>query len=305
MNKTTAHLPTIRISLTLWSNRKRDGGKPPALLLFQILRLSVGVFFGLLVVAAAEGQKLEMPWEAAEKASASSGTNNIKATQVPTGDTKGRTDWGGASLPELTSAADWGNSAAQCLLADKYFSGDNEVAKDRKEAAWWYRLAAEQGVAQAQFRLGCLYYRGEGDLPNNKKEAARWYRLAAEQGHAKAQFSLGFMYDVGEGAPKNKKEAVKWFRMSAEQGFAAAQTSLGYKYDRGEGGLAQSFKEAFKWYRLAAEQGDAVGQRNLASLYELGQGTRKDLKEAVKWYKLSAEKGDANSIKALQKLGSH
>lgn len=304
MNKTTVYLPTSRVPQLSGGGGKCDGGNSQSLVVFQRLRLSVCVFLGLLIAAAAEGQNLEMPWDAAEKAAASSGANNVKDPQVPSGETNGRTDWAGAGLSELTSAAEQGNPAAQCLLADKYFSGDTDVTKDRKVAAKWYPLAAEQGVTQAQFRLGYMYDQGEGGLPKNGKEAVRWYRLAAEKGHAKAQYNLGYIYDEGKGVPKNKKEAVRCYRLAAEQGIAGAQTNLGYKYDAGEGGLAQSRKEAFKWYRLAAEQGDAVGQRNLASLYELGEGTRKDLKEAVKWYKLSAEKGDAKSIEALQKLGS-
>ncbi len=48
-----------------------------------------------------------------------------------------------------------------------------------------WRPLAEQGDANAQFNLGSMYEYGEG-VPQDDKEAARWFRLAAEQGYAKA-----------------------------------------------------------------------------------------------------------------------
>src|ERR1700692_2745247 len=52
---------------------------------------------------------------------------------------------------------------------------------------------AKLGNADAQYSLGVMYGNGQG-VPRNEKEAARWYRLAAEQGDADAQFNLGYMY---------------------------------------------------------------------------------------------------------------
>jgi len=44
---------------------------------------------------------------------------------------------------------------------------------------------AEQGDAVGQYKLGVLYERGDG-VSEDKKEAARWYRRAAEQRHEEA-----------------------------------------------------------------------------------------------------------------------
>ena len=42
------------------------------------------------------------------------------------------------------------------------------------------------------------------------KEAARWYRKAADQGYAKVQYELGTMYCSGNGVTKDLKEVVRW-----------------------------------------------------------------------------------------------
>ena len=52
--------------------------------------------------------------------------------------------------------------------------------------------------------LGVLYTRGQG-VKKDEREAAKWYRKAAEQNIAGAQYSLGAMYAsrcrCGEGRP--------------------------------------------------------------------------------------------------------
>ena len=90
------------------------------------------------------------------------------------------------------------------------------VPQNYKEAAKWYRLAAEQGDAKAQYNLGVMYHKGQG-VPQNYKEAAKWYRLAAEQGIAKAQYNLGLMYGLGQGVPEDYLLAYALFNLAASQ----------------------------------------------------------------------------------------
>ena len=57
-------------------------------------------------------------------------------------------------------------------------------------------------------------------FPEDKKEAAKWYRKAAEQGLALAQTNPGVCYDNGDGVPDDDEEAFKWWKKAAEQGDA-------------------------------------------------------------------------------------
>lgn len=91
------------------------------------------------------------------------------------------------------------------------------VRQDFKEAARWYRLAADQGDASAQSNLGLLYANGQG-VRQDIKEALRWYRLAADQGNAPAQSNLGFLYYKGEGVPQDYVQAHMWLNLAAAQG---------------------------------------------------------------------------------------
>jgi uncharacterized protein len=54
------------------------------------------------------------------------------------------------------------------------------------------RIKAEQGDAESQNNLGARYANGEG-MVQDDKQAAFWFRKAADQGEAVAQFNLGWM----------------------------------------------------------------------------------------------------------------
>ena len=61
--------------------------------------------------------------------------------------------------------------------------GAASVAEDK------YLAAAEKGDAQAQYNLGWCYVNGDG-VAKDLKQAVYWYRKAADQGHAEAKEAL-------------------------------------------------------------------------------------------------------------------
>ena len=67
------------------------------------------------------------------------------------------------------------------------------VPQDPKEAAQYFRKAADQGYADAQSNLGVCYMTGIG-VNKDLQEAAQYFRKAADQGDARAQFHLGVCY---------------------------------------------------------------------------------------------------------------
>lgn len=125
-----------------------------------------------------------------------------------------------------------------------YHRGDYSTALSELSAP------AHQGDPEAQLYLGLMYYRGQG-VVRDDREAAAWFRRAADEGDAHAQFNLGLLYARGEGMPRSDAEAARWLRSAAEQGHAPAQASLAYLYARGRG-VRQDSVQAHLWYTLAA-----------------------------------------------------
>jgi TPR repeat protein len=100
-------------------------------------------------------------------------------------------------------------------------------AKDDREAARLFKLAADQGNATGQTNLGVFYETGRGGLPKDDREAARLYKLAANQGNAAGQAYLGIFYEQGRGGlPKDDREAARLYKLAADQGNAYAQAGL-------------------------------------------------------------------------------
>jgi len=63
------------------------------------------------------------------------------------------------------------------------------VVQDFKEAAKWYRLAAEQGSALAQYNLGVIYAKGRG-VAQNFMRAHMWLDVAEKNGNVDAARNL-------------------------------------------------------------------------------------------------------------------
>lgn len=68
-------------------------------------------------------------------------------------------------------------------------------------------------------------------LPINRKEAAKWFRLAAEQGHSDAQWNLSVMYERGDGVPQDAAESMKW-RQASEESAVTFKSEYGFPRGR-------------------------------------------------------------------------
>ena len=83
--------------------------------------------------------------------------------------------------------AEAGDAEAQYLLGLRCATQHLRTGQGKsKEAAKWFRKAAEQALAEAQFELGLLYECGEGGVPQEAVTAFAWYNIAQVNGDAKA-----------------------------------------------------------------------------------------------------------------------
>ncbi len=165
-----------------------------------------------------------------------------------------------AELPTpLREAAAAGDAAAETEMALRCYEG-RTVARDPKQAARWFELAAVQNVPFAQYRLAALYEKGVG-VSRDAALARSWYLKAANAGNARAMHNLAVLYaeDGGAGKP-DYVEAARWFRKAAEFGVRDSQFNLGVLYGRGLG-IAQDLTQSWMWFSLASQQGDADAAR--------------------------------------------
>jgi TPR repeat protein len=126
-------------------------------------------------------------------------------------------------------------------LADSYHKGHG-VQESEEKALALYQRAADIGHARAQTAIGDAHAQcGFTCLPMDAKQAAKWYRAAAEQGDVEALSMIVDMYQRGEGVTQDHAEAARLLRNAAARGDETAQHNLrlyeelyGSPYNSGE-----------------------------------------------------------------------
>ena len=179
--------------------------------------------------------------------------------------------------------------------------GEVEVNKDGKARYSKGLLEnAKAGIVSAQVKLAGCYADGRG-VRVNRREAAKWYRAAAERGNVTAQCYLGRSYEKGWGVKKNELEAVQWYEKAAEQGDPYGEFLLGVAYECGVG-VKRDYKQAVELYQKSAEQESVYGQCFLGSCYEEGLGVEKNEKMAKMWYAEAKKNDPKKAAEILRRL---
>ncbi len=174
--------------------------------------------------------------------------------------------------------------------------------RQKAEAYKRCKPLAEQGNSDAEKILGDMYYWGWGDeVQRNYREAAKWYKKAAAREQVDAKFSMGVMYEQGKGVAVDYSRAYKWYLSAAKDGHKEAQFNVANMYSKGAG-TKQHQPMAAKWYEKAAMQGITEAQYNLANRYATGNGVETNAIEAYKWYTIAYEQGGDNAALANRAL---
>lgn len=216
------------------------------------------------------------------------------------------------------------DAAALTLLAELHNQGLG-LKRDPKEAASWYRLAAERGSAHAMAALGMMSLEGRG-VDRDPNAARDWLEKAAAKGEPLAAYNLALVL-LDQGSEENIARAASLLAVAARSEIAEAQHALGVLYGRGQGGLAQDKAEAARLYqrasyngsiageieyaivlfngdgvarneRLAARhfahaaaRGNAIAQNRFARLYAIGRGVPRNLTESLAWHSMAKAQG--------------
>jgi len=153
----------------------------------------------------------------------------------------------------LLSSIALADPAEDMALGEAAFNREDLIA-----AMEHFTKAAEQNFAPAQVRIGEILDASEFD-----KEAADWYRKAAEQGNSSGEYYLGHMYVTGEGVEKNFEKALYWYNLAARKDNLLALKTLASAYQKGELGLtidldrAKLFDAKVKALETAARKAEA------------------------------------------------
>jgi len=186
----------------------------------------------------------------------------------------------GSGFTEATPAqAQQGDTTAMLRMAYFYLDGPLAV-RDQSAGRRWASRAADAGSAQGAFDMGLAHDRGTA--ARDKVEAATWYRKAAEGGDSAAMINLAALQFSGSGVARDEAAAAGWVRKAAAAGSTDAMLDMGWLSARGLG-VPQDDAAALRWYRLAADKKDAAAKYRIGAMYAEGTGVARDDAEAARW----------------------
>ena len=214
------------------------------------------------------------------------------------------------AILNLSKSADNGNvSAGYKLVHDFYLNGWTKY-KDVTKALQYIVKFANQGNAYFQYDLAVCYNTGSG-VAKNEKEALFWYEKAASGSCPDALLALGNMYYEGKGVNKNYSEALEYYKKYLIHRFDKnplgstiiryVESTIGDIYYEGGYGVKQDYEQAVKYYEEAGSAIKASSARKYAICHKWGYGgLLPSNKKALEWLQKAAELGDDVAKTMLQ-----
>ena len=191
-----------------------------------------------------------------------------------------------------------GDSDAQVLLADCYFSGMG-VAKNVSEAYRLYRAAADRSP-RAEAMAGSLLFNGEG-TPVNAPEAIAMMKHAAAAGDEQAVKWVATVAAWNTVEPAQKDWVVKGLDKAVQERDYNTMVSLSKDLLFGHF-HSKDAPRAIAYLRRAAQAGNAEAQELLGKAYFEGNGVPLDIAEAQLWLLRADAAGDKYAALTLARI---
>jgi len=168
------------------------------------------------------------------------------------------------------------------------------------------RRRAQQNDAEALYFLGIMYYYGNAvGIEKDTKEAAKYFKQAANKGHQPAQVNLAMLLLLDPANNRNAALAVTYFTRAAENGDADAQWCLGRVYYEGRVGNRPDYERAAAWFHKSAEAGNPFGLFHMGIMHEYGLGVQQNFVEAGRFYKRAADMENLDAMYYLALLHAY
>ena len=172
---------------------------------------------------------------------------------------------------------------------------DAGIKRDKKEAARYYKIAADLGDSDAIRKYCSMLFDGDG-ITKDRKQAAYYYKIQADKGDVDAICQYASMLCNGDGVSQDYTEAARYLQLGIDKGDPCAMRQFAYLYQTGSG-VNFNLSEAIKYLRMAADLGDESAIRQFIHMIDSGCGIYIHKKDAAKYYKMAADKGKPEDVK--------
>jgi uncharacterized protein len=143
-------------------------------------------------------------------------------------------------------------------------TGNIIANKNKRQALFWYRRAAEHGSPSGQLCLGYCFDTGRG-VKQNKEEALKWYKKAFKNGEASAAINIAIVYKEHG----NNRRSFFWYSRAAEMNDGDAIFEIAQMHYRGKG-VKKNYSLAIEGFRQAIENKNVTESSRRDAMYYLG-----------------------------------
>lgn len=194
-------------------------------------------------------------------------------------------------LKLLVDMVQQGDAAAEDMIQEVH-------RKMRKAKESFDQGIRNPSTASGYYEMGMYCKEGDG-YHRYLKEAAEYFRKAAEKEHIQAQYQLALAYYTGAGVKKDEAESIRWLEKAAAKSHKEAGELLAELREKQR---IKQEKTEFKNHLRQAEKGDAYAQSKVAGMYLRGTGVKKDIKKGIEWYEKASETDEGYAARQLAKL---
>lgn len=194
-------------------------------------------------------------------------------------------------LKLLVDMVQQGDAAAEDMIQEVH-------RKMRKAKESFDQGIRNPSTASGYYEMGMYCKEGDG-YHRYLKEAAEYFRKAAEKEHIQAQYQLALAYYTGAGVKKDEAESIRWLEKAAAKSHKEAGELLAELREKQR---IRQEKTEFKNHLRQAEKGDAYAQSKVAGMYLRGTGVKKDIKKGIGWYEKASETDEGYAARQLAKL---
>jgi len=174
--------------------------------------------------------------------------------------------------------------------------------KEYRQAAEYFKLAADKGYNKAWVNLGICYHLGKGVRADDEM-AIHCLEAAAKAKDPKALYQLGLACHEGwYDGEVNQNKARDYFIESAVLNYGDALSQLGWYAENGLGGFKQDLHEGYKYYIKAEQSGSTQGCYHAGRCYEQGKGVSENLTMALTYYRRAEQKGHEEAKDAIIRI---
>ena len=160
------------------------------------------------------------------------------------------------------------------------------IEQDYKEAARYYKMAADEGDITAMNRYASMFEYGKG-VEKDLQKAANYLKAAIDKGDKNAFSSYLSLIELDHFIDEDKESMLRLMKKAVDEGNKRIMFKYANLLYKGKYGIKPNLKEAAHYFKMIAMKDDDESEAKCIYNYMLynGEGVEANKEEATQFFK--------------------